>query len=172
MPSNSFAHICMLVKDLDQAIEDWTKILRVLDPDQLEEPIVRYEQFEAGGDTMRWATFVSHNGPEIQLMEPGPETPLGQRLAKRGEHVHHICFTTPDVPRTMALLKECKGLSGLNIYGTQVSDDGVAHLNECKNLTRLYLQKTKATARGVADLSKALPQCKIEWDGGVIEPKK
>ena len=81
------------------SIEDWTKILRVLDPEQLEEPIVRYEEFEAGGDTMRWATFVSHGGAEIQLMEPGPETPLGQRLAKRGEHVHHICFTTPDVPR-------------------------------------------------------------------------
>ena len=43
----------MLVKDLDRAIEDWTKILRVLDLDQLEEPIVRYEHFEAGGDTMR-----------------------------------------------------------------------------------------------------------------------
>lgn len=119
MPSNSFAHICMLVKDLDRAIEDWTKILRVLDPDQLEEPIVRYEHFEAGGDTMRWATFVSHNGPEIQLMEPGPETPLGQRLAKRGEHVHHICFTTPDVPRTMALLEE----EGVELKSDEVFSD-------------------------------------------------
>lgn len=119
MPSNSFAHICMLVKDLDRAIEDWTKILRVLDPDQLEEPIVRYEHFEAGGDTMRWATFVSHNGPEIQLMEPGPETPLGQRLAKRGEHVHHICFTTPDVRRTMALLKE----EGVELKSDEVFSD-------------------------------------------------
>jgi methylmalonyl-CoA/ethylmalonyl-CoA epimerase len=119
MPSNSFAHICMLVNDLDQAIEDWTKILRVLDPEQLEEPIVRYEQFEAGGDTMRWATFVSHGGPEIQLMEPGPETPLGQRLAKRGEHVHHICFTTPDVPRTMALLKE----EGVELKSDEVFND-------------------------------------------------
>ncbi|MGA8719151.1 MAG: VOC family protein [Solirubrobacteraceae bacterium] len=119
MPSNSFAHICMLVKDLDQAIEDWTKILRVLDPEQLEEPIVRYEQFEAGGDTMRWATFVSHSGPEIQLMEPGPETPLGQRLAKRGEHVHHICFTTPDVPKTMALLKE----EGVELRSDEVFND-------------------------------------------------
>ena len=119
MPSNSFAHICMLVNDLDRAIEDWTKILRVLDPEQLEEPIVRYEHFEAGGDTMRWATFVSHNGPEIQLMEPGPETPLGQRLAKRGEHVHHICFTTPDVPRTMALLKE----EGVELRSDEVFND-------------------------------------------------
>jgi methylmalonyl-CoA/ethylmalonyl-CoA epimerase len=119
VPSNAVAHICFLVEDLDRAIEDWTKILRVLDPEQLEEPIVRYEAFEAAQDTMRWATFVSHNGPEIQLMEPGRETPLGRRLAKRGEHVHHICFTTPDVPRTMARLQE----EGVELQSTEVFND-------------------------------------------------
>ncbi len=119
MPSNAFAHVCLLVKDLDRAIEDWTKILRVLDPGQLEEPVVRYEQFEAGGDTMRWATFVSHAGAEIQLMEPGRETPLGRRLARRGEHVHHICFTTPDVPGTMARLKD----EGLELQSDEVFND-------------------------------------------------
>jgi len=119
VPSNALAHICLLVNDLDRAIEDWTKILKVLDPGQLEEPIVRYEAFEAGGDTMRWATFVSHGGAEIQLMEPGPETPLGRRLAKRGEHVHHICFTTPDVPTTMALLKE----EGVELQSDEVFND-------------------------------------------------
>ena len=119
MPSNALAHICFLVNDLDRAIEDWTKILTVLDPGQLEEPIVRYEAFEAGGDTMRWATFVSHGGAEIQLMEPGPETPLGRRLAKRGEHVHHICFTTPDVPGTMARLKE----EGVELQSDEVFND-------------------------------------------------
>ncbi|HWF52825.1 MAG TPA: VOC family protein [Solirubrobacteraceae bacterium] len=106
MPSNAVAHICLVVEDLDRAIEDWTKILRVLDPEQLEEPIVRYDDFEAAEDSMRWATFVSHSGPEIQLMEPGADTPLGRRLAKHGEHVHHICFTTSDVPGTMARLQE------------------------------------------------------------------
>jgi methylmalonyl-CoA/ethylmalonyl-CoA epimerase len=106
MPSNAVAHICLLVEDLDRAIEDWTKILRVLDPEQLDEPIVRYDAFEAAEDSMRWATFVSHSGPEIQLMEPGANTPLGRRLAKHGEHVHHICFTTADVPGTMARLQE------------------------------------------------------------------
>ena len=45
---------------------------------------------------MRWATFVNHGGAEIQLMEPDPDSPLGRRLAKHGEHVHHICFTTDD----------------------------------------------------------------------------
>ena len=98
MPSGPLAHICLMVKDLDQAIEDWRKILTVLDPGQLEQPIVRYDDFTGGDDEMRWVTFVADHGAEIQLCEPAPGTPLGARMAKIGEHVHHICFTTPDVP--------------------------------------------------------------------------
>ena len=49
---------------------------------------------------MRWATFVSNGGAEIQLMEPAADSPLGRRLAKHGEHVHHICFTTDDPDET------------------------------------------------------------------------
>ena len=41
MPSGPFAHVCLLVKDLDQAVEDCTKSLRALDPEQVEERIVR-----------------------------------------------------------------------------------------------------------------------------------
>jgi methylmalonyl-CoA/ethylmalonyl-CoA epimerase len=119
MPSNVIAHVCLLVKDLDAAVADWEKILGVLDPEQLEEPVVRYEEFEGGEDTMRWATFVSHNGPEIQLMEPGPDTPLGKRLADKGEHVHHICFTTPDVDGTMTRLQE----AGVALKSTEVFSD-------------------------------------------------
>src|ERR1700712_853429 len=89
MPSGPFAHVCLLVRDLDQAVEDWTKILRALDPKQVEERIVRYDDFEGGADQMRWATFVSHHGAEIQLMQPAPDTPLGRRLEKHGEGVHH-----------------------------------------------------------------------------------
>ena len=96
MPSGPFAHVCLMVKDLDQAVEDWTKILRALDPQSLEEPLVRYEDFEGGDDRMRWAVFVSHHGAEIQLREPAADSPLGRRLAKHGEGVHHICFTTDD----------------------------------------------------------------------------
>jgi methylmalonyl-CoA/ethylmalonyl-CoA epimerase len=95
----------MLVKDLDTAVGDWTKILRTLDPGQLEDPIVRYEEFSSGADAgMRWATFVSHHGTEIQFIQPAPGTPLGERLEKMGEHVHHLCFTTPDVPGALAKL--------------------------------------------------------------------
>ena len=82
MPSGPLAHICLLVNDLDQAVEDWTKILRALDPEQLTTQIVRYDEFSGGDGSMRWATFVSHHGAEIQLMQPAEDTPLGRRLAR------------------------------------------------------------------------------------------
>lgn len=107
MPSGPFAHVCMVVKDLDTAVNDWTKILGVLDPGQLTDPIVRYDEFSSGDDAgMKWATFVSHHGTEIQFIEPSPGTPMGERLEKVGEHVHHLCFTTPDVPGALAKLSE------------------------------------------------------------------
>jgi len=104
------AHVCLLVDDLDKAIEDWRAILEELDPGQLEEPLVRYDDFTGGEDEMRWATFVSGHGAEIQLVEPAADTPLGKRLTKHGEHVHHICFTTEDVPGAARRLAE-RGLA-------------------------------------------------------------
>ena len=76
MPSGPLAHICLLVKDLDQAVADWSKILGILDPAQLEQQLVRYDGFEGaeagegGDDRMDWATFVNPGGSEIQLMAP------------------------------------------------------------------------------------------------------
>jgi methylmalonyl-CoA/ethylmalonyl-CoA epimerase len=96
MPSGPLAHVCLVVRDLDAALEDWSKILGVLDPRQLDQQVVRYEGFEGGEDRMRWATFVSPHGAEMQFIEPAPDTPMGKRLEQHGEHVHHICFTTPD----------------------------------------------------------------------------
>src|SRR4051794_8664159 len=118
MPSGPLAHVCLLVKDLDKAIEDWTKLLEILDPGQLEERIVRYDAFEGGEDRMRWATFVNTGGAEIQLMEPDPTTPLGRRLAKHGEHVHHVCFTTDDPEETSRRLAE----AGMTLSGEVAKD--------------------------------------------------
>jgi methylmalonyl-CoA/ethylmalonyl-CoA epimerase len=118
MPSGPFAHVCLLVNDLDRAVEDWTKLLEILDPGQLEQRLVRYDEFEGGEDRMRWATFVNDGGAEIQLMEPDPESPLGRRLAKHGEHVHHICFTTDNPEATSQRLAE----AGLSTTGEVSSD--------------------------------------------------
>jgi len=57
-------------------------------------------------------------------------------------------------------------LSSLNLGGeAAVTDAGLQHLKQAKNLRGLVVSGTKVTAAGVAELQKALPGCKIEWDG-------
>lgn len=99
MPSGDLAHICLLVRDLDEAIVRWTTLLGVLDPEQVKQDPVRYEHFEGGGDVVRMAIFASRTGCEIQLLQPLNDGPSARLLASRGEGLHHIAFTPPDVAR-------------------------------------------------------------------------
>jgi methylmalonyl-CoA/ethylmalonyl-CoA epimerase len=119
MPAGPLAHICLVVADLDQALADWRAILEELDPGQVEEPVVVTEQWEAGEDVMSSATFVNPNGTEIQLLCPLNDGPLGRRLAKRGEHVHHICFTAPDLPEAVGRLEK----RGIKLTSTELQND-------------------------------------------------
>jgi tRNA A-37 threonylcarbamoyl transferase component Bud32 len=72
----------------------------------------------------------------------------------------------------LAQFKDRKGLTYLDVHQTQITDVGLAPFKECPNLTRLFVRGTKVTPGTVAEFAKALPNCRIEWDGGVIEPKK
>jgi eukaryotic-like serine/threonine-protein kinase len=65
----------------------------------------------------------------------------------------------------LAHLKNCKNLTTLYVDSNPFTDEGLAHLKGCPNLTRLEVQNTKVTAAGVDELQKALPKCKIGWDG-------
>lgn len=119
MPNGPLAHVCFLVKDIEQAIEQWTTILSVLDPAQLEQPIVR-QHWESGDDVMDSATFVNPNGCEIQLLSPvGSDGPVARRLAKYGEGVHHLCFTHPNLREAVNELEN----KGISLTGTELSTD-------------------------------------------------
>ena len=52
----------------------------------------------------------------------------------------------------------------------QIDDDCVESLAEIKTLMNLWLKGCKLTPEGIKRLAAALPLCRIEWDGGVIEP--
>ena len=71
----------------------------------------------------------------------------------------------------LAYFKDCKNLTDLVLHATRVSDVGLAYFKDCKNLTALSLKTTQVTAAGVAELHKALPKCKIDWNGGTIQPR-
>jgi methylmalonyl-CoA/ethylmalonyl-CoA epimerase len=119
MPGGPFAHVCILVKDLEQAVGNWTKILGAFDPDQLKEPIV-YQHWESGDDVMDVATFVNPNGCEIQLMQPlNEDGPVGRRLATHGEGVHHLCFVHKDLKEKIQELAD----GGIRLTGMELSSD-------------------------------------------------
>ena len=72
----------------------------------------------------------------------------------------------------LAHLADCTGMHQLWIFNTAVTDAGLNHLKRMKQMTRLAAQGTRVTEAGVQKLAAALPQCQIEWDGGVIEPTR
>jgi methylmalonyl-CoA/ethylmalonyl-CoA epimerase len=119
MPGGPFAHVCILVKDLDKAVDNWTKILETFDPQQTEQKIVR-QHWESGDDIMEAATFVSPNGCEIQLITAlNDDGPVGRRLAKHGEGVHHLCFVSPDLPEKVKELDA----KGIKLTSTELASD-------------------------------------------------
>jgi formylglycine-generating enzyme required for sulfatase activity len=68
-------------------------------------------------------------------------------------------------------LKELK-TDGLDLRDNKgIKDPGLEHLTQMKQVRMIRLQGTTVTAAGVKKLAAALPHCKIEWDGGVIEPR-
>jgi hypothetical protein len=69
-------------------------------------------------------------------------------------------------------LEALKKLKYLKVGSPNVTDTGLQQLSVLTTLTDLNVKGTKATADGVKKLATALPKCKIEWDGGVVEPKK
>jgi methylmalonyl-CoA/ethylmalonyl-CoA epimerase len=114
-----FAHVCLIVRDIDEAMAHYRKILSVVDPKQVVESPVLYRDFGVGRERLAFATFVSPDC-EIQLMEPKtPGTPLYERLQRRGEHAHHLCFTSPRVEDVVDELAE----SGIGIVPQGISND-------------------------------------------------
>jgi hypothetical protein len=64
-----------------------------------------------------------------------------------------------------------KKLDRLNLSSTSVSDEGLPRLQGSLALRILSLNDTKVTEAGIKKLAAALPNCQIEWDGGVVGPE-
>lgn len=114
------AHICVLVKDIDQAIEHYTNILGAVSPKLLEKKVAKQESF-AGKDRYLTTFFpAAGDACDIQLIQPlNPESPLYKRLEQRGEGVHHIAFTSSHLEDTFQQLKE----KGVSMHGDEFIQD-------------------------------------------------
>jgi methylmalonyl-CoA/ethylmalonyl-CoA epimerase len=88
-------HVGIAVRDLDAAIEMYSKLFGV-------EFTYRHTVEEQGVEEAMGRVGESW----IQLLRPlGPETPVGRFIAARGEGVHHIGYGVADVEAVLAELK-------------------------------------------------------------------
>jgi eukaryotic-like serine/threonine-protein kinase len=71
----------------------------------------------------------------------------------------------------LAALKGCPDLYSLNLQGAPLTDAALAHLEGLTGLQVLQLRGTKVTTDAARKLAEKLPDCRIEWSGGAIEPR-
>jgi catechol 2,3-dioxygenase-like lactoylglutathione lyase family enzyme len=116
MAKNRLAHICVLVRDIDQAINHYKNILSAVAPDLLEKEVTKEENF-AGKDRYVTAFFsATGDGCDIQLLQPlDPESPLYKRLEENGEGLHHIAFSSSQLEETFRVLQE----KGVALHGDE-----------------------------------------------------
>ncbi len=110
------AHICILVRDIDQAIAHYKNIFSAVSPRLLEEEVIKKECF--AGEDRYVTTFFSGPGEacDIQLLQPlDPGSPLYKRLEKHGEGLHHIAFASSRLEDTFERLKQ----NGVSLHGDQ-----------------------------------------------------
>ena len=89
-------HVGIVVNRLAEAYAFYRDVLGL--------PLVR--EAEIADQGVR-AALLAAGDSEIELLEPlGPTTPVGRFLAKRGEGLHHLCFETPDVGKSLTSLQE------------------------------------------------------------------
>jgi methylmalonyl-CoA/ethylmalonyl-CoA epimerase len=89
-------HVGVVVKRLTEAYRFYRDVLGL--------PLLTEREIPDQGVR---AALLAAGDTEIELLEPlGPTTAIGRFLAGRGEGLHHLCFETPDVSKSLAALKE------------------------------------------------------------------
>jgi methylmalonyl-CoA/ethylmalonyl-CoA epimerase len=106
MSVSGVAHIAVVVKDLEVAIEHFEAVFG--------RPCSEIEDVDA--EDTRVAFF--HLGSvRFELISPkSADSALGRSLARRGEGLHHVCLDTPDIEPTL----EAMQARGLEIVGDGV----------------------------------------------------
>jgi methylmalonyl-CoA/ethylmalonyl-CoA epimerase len=105
--AKTVAHLCILVADIDRAIEQYRRIFSAICPELLERDVVKQERW--AGDEKYVTAFFEAPGDacDIQLLAPpDEESPLYRRLQKVGEGLHHIAFATYHLEDTYEQLKK------------------------------------------------------------------
>jgi methylmalonyl-CoA/ethylmalonyl-CoA epimerase len=108
-------HIAIAVKNIEEALKNYQKILTV---DELEIEEVPTEKVKVA--------MLMLEDTRIELMEPtSPDSPISKFLEERGEGIHHIAITADDIEKDVARASAngMKMLGGLRIgsYGRRIT---------------------------------------------------
>lgn len=88
-------HVAILVSDLDGAIRLYRDVYG----------LTLHEVEVVPSERVKVAIF-GHGAGRIELICPTDETSsIAQRLASKGEGLHHICLEVPDIEKAMAALR-------------------------------------------------------------------
>jgi methylmalonyl-CoA/ethylmalonyl-CoA epimerase len=89
-------HVGVVVKRLAEAYRFYRDVLGL--------PLLKEREIPDQGVR---AALLAAGDTEIELLEPlAPTTSVGRFLSRRGEGLHHLCFETSDVSKSLAALKE------------------------------------------------------------------
>jgi methylmalonyl-CoA/ethylmalonyl-CoA epimerase len=108
-------HIAIAVKNIEEALKNYQKILTV---DELEIEEVPTEKVKVA--------MLMLEDTRIELMEPtSPDSPISKFLEERGEGIHHIAITADNIEKDVARASAngMKMLGGLRSgsYGRRIT---------------------------------------------------
>jgi methylmalonyl-CoA/ethylmalonyl-CoA epimerase len=91
-------HVGVVVKRLTEAYRFYRDVLGL--------PLLRERDVPDQGVR---AALLAAGDTEVELLEPlGAGSGIARFLERRGEGLHHLCFETPDITKSLASLKEKK----------------------------------------------------------------
>ncbi len=87
-------HVALVVHDLDPTLATFRRLFKA-------GPVSRGVVEEEGVEE----AMILVGGSRVQLLAPlDPDTPVGRFLAQRGEGLHHLAFSVPDLDAALAHL--------------------------------------------------------------------
>ncbi|MEM2312492.1 MAG: VOC family protein [Candidatus Nezhaarchaeales archaeon] len=85
-------HVAILVRDFEEALSRFKVLLSLSDDD-----IIVVKGFEDRDDLLDVA-FLNVGNAWIEILSPvKPDGPMAKALEKRGEGLHHVCFSVKDL---------------------------------------------------------------------------
>ncbi|TWU38472.1 VOC family protein [Novipirellula artificiosorum] len=91
-------HIAIVVRDTDEALPFYRDVMGL--------PVILSEEIASGNVRL---THLDMGNLHLQLVQPlTPDHPLQAYLDKHGEGLHHLCFETEDVVKTLTELPSRK----------------------------------------------------------------